>query len=881
MCILILFFSCKRDESLIIEKGFVDLSKFDFNQHSTISLNGQWEVYRDEIIKPEEFNTKKFVKDYSNVPNEKNYKNKNLTYRLQLKINKNENYALEIKRILEAYEVWVNGQSVLKCGEVGGSLETSIPSGNIEIVPLPANEEYLEIVINVSSYHYRLIGMAIPITFGPIKNIYNTRHLSELMRMLLLGILFLLLIYSVFFYFSNRKSKAFFYFFLLTVIIIIRTILVQRFIIFNELSYINFFLNHKIELLTMTVGISVFYHFLTEHFEDKSAIKILHFIDLVNFIESLIIILLPLVIYRPTVSYYQIFLIFSFIYSMFIIVRAIVMKKNYSILFLFGIILIFISIIIEVVIYNSRKPVINIVPIGISLFIIIMIIVIAFRSSNSIRKIEAYSKNMEDKVKERTSQLNEVLKDKTNFFINVAHEIKTPLTLINNYLNSLLEKQGKSKSLNIVKTQVGNLLNSIIDILNVEKIKMGQIIYKHNDIINLSDFLKHKIIFLKNIASINNITITSTIENDLFIKMDINAVDRIIYNIIDNAIKYSKDESGEINIILKSVNDEVNIKIEDTGIGIPEEELNNIFNPYFQSESIKKDIVGIGVGLNIIQNIIDSVNGNISINSSLGVNTVISINLHRYYPLEAEKEYVVHKIDYSQSDYQRLFDGYINQNDKNKKTILILENDNNLLLYMINQMKDHFNIIYANSAEDGLKLINKNNNLDLILSDIVMGEMSGFQFLKLLRDDERFEDMPVIFISGKTSNKDRIKGLKMGAIDYIQKPFNIEELIYKINAILNQSKVAIDKKLLEQKESLYNEIKNNSNNYVIIKHSIEKNNITKREEEIIYLIIKGFQNKEISHELKISINTVHNHVNNIFKKCNVQNRSELIHFLLS
>ena len=217
---------------------------------------------------------------------------------------------------------------------------------------------------------------------------------------------------------------------------------------------------------------------------------------------------------------------------------------------------------------------------GVSIIMILFTLIVVYEFTQDYKKLKELTYSLESKVKERTIELEMTNRQKTNLFINLAHETKTPLTLIENSLNEYLKKHRTDDDMNILKQNVDKLKSDMNNFLDAQKIEQGRLKYNNEQIIGLSNILTKKCKPFSIVMKNKNINFSNEIKDKLFIKADPYAIDRIINNLLDNAIKYT-NEKGNIKIELLSDNQYIIIKVSDTGIGISKENLKNIFSPYF------------------------------------------------------------------------------------------------------------------------------------------------------------------------------------------------------------------------------------------------------------------------------------------------------------
>ena len=496
------------------------------------------------------------------------------------------------------------------------------------------------------------------------------------------------------------------------------------------------------------------------------------------------------------------------------------------------------------------------------------------------RRIRNIANELSEKVKERTLELEQANEQRMNTLINLAHETKTPLTLINNYMDEYTNKYGETEEFTIIKRSTNKLTKDIVNFFDLERISRGLHIYDHNQISNISTILSDNYILFKQYALKKNIQMTEMIEQGVLIKADPSSLDRIVNNLIENAIKYTP-EGGGIEIRLSKNKDKISFSVKDHGIGISEEHQENIFNPYYQINLAKKNTQGMGLGLSIVKMIADELDATILVKSpnQQHQGTEILVEFHRY---NLAKNEIISDYKNEQEVYVDVEKLQIKEHpfDTGKFTLLLVEDHTTMLNYMAGKLNMKYNIVYATSGSEALEKMKTLQNLDMIISDVMMDNGNGLELYREVYNQKRFAHIPFIFVTAKTDVDEKIEALAMGAIDYIQKPFMLEELINKIDSILN--------KLRENSRAIvemaYKNIMNsNPQGEVKMKNDFENKLIqfkfTTRETEIIRLLINGHSTKLIADSIFISENTVHKHIQNIFGKGNVNNRIELLKIL--
>ena len=495
----------------------------------------------------------------------------------------------------------------------------------------------------------------------------------------------------------------------------------------------------------------------------------------------------------------------------------------------------------------------------------------ALKGSNLLSNAKFYAEGLEKKVKEEIEKRE---KQRSNLFINLSHEIKTPLTLMNNYLEKYIQEKGSDKDLLIIQKNLEKITRNIINFFEIEKINQGKIVYNNNSLCSFSDILKEKIILFNEIAKKNNIIIKSEISENIFIDIDPVALDMLINNLIENALKFT-NEKGRIEISLKSTDGIGEFIVRDTGIGILKDEQEHIFKTYYQVSSIKKNNQGIGLGLSIVKNIIDQYNLKIRFESEVNKGTTFVISFkseHRNREDDIKNILLNKPLDLSIPILNK--DVYVS----GRTNVFIVEDNIELLNLLSENISKFHNTFHAINGKEALLKISNMPKPDLILSDIMMDEMDGYEFYKEVLKDSEYKEVPFIFLTARKGMKDKLYGLSFGAVDYISKPFNINELIAKINSLMKNRKAQIDYIKDSINKYLYDfKINgNNSMNYQKIDHKIKEFKISNKEKEVLLLILKDFEYKEIGKKLDVSINTIRTHVKNIYNKCSVNSKYSLM-----
>ncbi|WP_109436631.1 ATP-binding protein [Aquimarina sp. AU119] len=391
-------------------------------------------------------------------------------------------------------------------------------------------------------------------------------------------------------------------------------------------------------------------------------------------------------------------------------------------------------------------------------------------------------------LQEEKKQLKKIEELKTTFFNNVSHELRTPLTLLLGPLESVLNKGKLNKETEQeLKMSMKNgkyLLQLVNEILDLSKLDHGQlsIIKKKQDVIPI---LKGIIESFKKYAAENKQTIYITHSSaQIFIDTDRDMFEKMMINLVSNAIKYSKS-TGEIHITVKEHKESVSITVIDSGIGIAPSDIEAIFKRYYQVDG-KESVSGTGIGLAIVKEFIELHEGSVTVQSTIGKGSSFELN----FPVISDSNQLdKHIIPYAVNHTESI--------DVNKSSILLVEDNLDMRQYLERHLTE-YNLYQAANGHEALSLLKSIQKPDLIITDYMMPVMDGVEFIKKLKSDEDFLMIPLIFLTARTLQNDKIEVLHMGVDDYIIKPFDMTELKLRIDISLKNS--------LNQKKSMLSTI---------------------------------------------------------------------------
>jgi signal transduction histidine kinase/ligand-binding sensor domain-containing protein/DNA-binding response OmpR family regulator len=440
--------------------------------------------------------------------------------------------------------------------------------------------------------------------------------------------------------------------------------------------------------------------------------------------------------------------------------------------------------------------------------------------------------------REKSEEINQT---KLRFFTNISHEFRTPLTLIIGPLEKLLSNEKETQHIRMpLNMMLKNarrmlrLINQLLDLRKFENEKM-KLRTENSDIIKFIEDIIHS---FEEYAIEKRINFRFKTSIDSFMTwFDADKLDKILFNLLSNAFKFTPEKGTitvEINFNVTLVGEEllnpsiknyVDISVTDTGIGIPEKDLPNLFERFYQAGNKQSFHQGSGLGLSLTKNMVEIHCGKITVTTEQNKGTTF----HVYLPQDSSyltDEQKVNPETPGMNQYIHIIpEGYISVKEENIKkphqaipntpTLLLVEDHIDLRIYLEDEFKNRYNFYSASNGKEGFELAIEIMP-DVIISDIMMPEMNGLQMCNLIKNNIVTSHIPVILLTAKTSTDNLIAGYESGADAYVPKPFRIDELTATINSVV-ENRIRLREKYSSNKGFLHASIKNTADDKFIQK----------------------------------------------------------------
>lgn len=409
-------------------------------------------------------------------------------------------------------------------------------------------------------------------------------------------------------------------------------------------------------------------------------------------------------------------------------------------------------------------------PVMVFLFIANFMIVLYFKKLNNKNEQlldEEKKKVVSDKklIENQHESLEELSRFKDKFFINLSHEIRTPLTLIHGNINQIEPTESQMKTVESLKSNIASITTLVNDVLDLAKIE-EQGLSLDLATISVNECLSKQFNMFTDLFAQKKISFELFLETEeVYIDIDRLYFERAINNILNNAHKYTP-ENGKVTLSAVLSGDKLEISISDTGIGIPQDMLSNVFNRFEQVDNDINKMGGSGIGLSFADQVIKAHNGSIGVVSTEGTGTIFTITLPESEVISKDNDEEITKIQVS---------------GNGKSEVIFIVEDNKEIGEYIKRLFGNDDCYLFSDGVEALRAIPAHNP-SCIISDYMMPNMNGYELIENIRD--KGYKIPTIILTANTDEKTKIDVLRLGVDDYLTKPFNEEELRLKVKRLI-------------------------------------------------------------------------------------------------
>ncbi len=433
--------------------------------------------------------------------------------------------------------------------------------------------------------------------------------------------------------------------------------------------------------------------------------------------------------------------------------------------------------------------------VGLVLLLLITLLIIR---SNKLLKEKSHEIAEKNKLIEEKEAL------KSRWFVNISHELKTPLTLVKGPIEKVLNEENVNESgrqdLELARRNVGQLSCIVSEILDISKIEKGKLELKLEPI-DLAHLVRLSVTAFESQAQSKRVKLLVNTPAQLMARVDGGNIQKVVTNLVANALKFTHAE-GSISVKLE-VKDEILLTIQDTGEGIPEADQDKVFERFFQSTTDNnKRRGGTGVGLSLSKEIVELHGGSITVESEIQEGSTFSVRL----PPEVIIGELTNETLSTVEEEEILTEISFKSKIKEKPTVLLVEDNEDMRLFIKNILWQEAEVMEAIDGVEGIEMLEKTVP-DLIISDVMMPRMDGITFAKEVKSTERWSKIPFIALTALDQSEDKLFTLRIGIDDYITKPFNAEELKVRVmNLLVNRQEMEAEPEELSYDDQILTQL---------------------------------------------------------------------------
>ncbi|MEX2116845.1 MAG: ATP-binding protein [Bacteroidota bacterium] len=403
----------------------------------------------------------------------------------------------------------------------------------------------------------------------------------------------------------------------------------------------------------------------------------------------------------------------------------------------------------------------------------------------------------------QTEKLKELDQLKSRFFANISHEFRTPLTLIEGPLKQLKSgelKGNPEEQYDMMLRNTRRLTRLVNQLLDLSKIESGDMKVRGRKL-DIAELVRGVAAAFESLAKRKQIEFrVKSSEESIIGWFDGDAVEKIVTNLLSNALKFTTEDGRvTLDVSRNGIPTSVDITVTDTGIGIPSDQLSRVFDRFYQVDASQvREQEGSGIGLALAKELVDLHKGEITVTSEPGRGSTFTVRL----PLGKEHLKPEEIVEADERGKPREVKTGIREPEKMESQdvegkeglplLLIVEDNADMQKYMRTHLEGAYNLFEAVNGEEGL-LKASEVIPDLVISDVMMPKMDGFEFTRRIKTDEKTSHIPVILLTAKASAEHKLEGLETGADDYLVKPFDAKELLVRVKNLIEQRRKLRDR----------------------------------------------------------------------------------------
>lgn len=768
-----------------------------------LPLTGEWAFYWEQLLPPgaPEYDSESPV--YVNIVS---YWNSHdgiaedlapfgyATYRLVVEADREYQVAFDIPGFNLSYALYLNGELLSADGVVATSKDRYVPDWTVNTKAAQLRNGDNELVVQIANFDHSNGGFFKAIVIGDPDVLFAEKEMNLIVETFNIGSALLIGFFFVGLFIYLRDDRSFLFYGLFVISYALYISNYGQYVFGTVFPAVPSWIKLKVTYLTMFLTWVFYTLFLSELFREDFH-KIVRTLALyIAWPLCLLTILAPMHIYSRTLVPFTVLGIPYIIYGFYITIVARLKRRGGSLFIFAGLSLCFTAILLMSAYHFNlilTKP--NAISVLFTFTFLIMSFAFAEKigkAFSSVKTLQLETATQKEEIEHQAGELLKLDEVKSRFFANISHEFRTPLTLISGPVQELKrmhQDAGSVRNLSAIETNATRLLKLVNQILELARLDAGHH-RLHKEYADITRLLGAAVDSFEQAAQELGVNLKYESAGRVSGWVDIDAFEKIAVNLISNALKFTPS-GGEVKVGLANDGDQMIVTVSDTGIGVSPDQLPYVFDRFYSTESDRQ--ASSGIGLSLVKALVTSLGGSAAVTSEEGQGTTFTVSL----PLGGANE-AHHSLNEKEQPgrQDQVKSSAMEMQDLHgeRPGILIIEDNDDVRQFLADMLQADFDTILAIDGANGLEAA-REHMPDGIICDIMMPGMDGYEVCQRLKLDEKTSHIPIVMLTARADMESKLKGLDSAADDYLTKPVNREELLLRLQNLLNNRKLLRDK----------------------------------------------------------------------------------------